>query len=77
MTVDARNLSRKQRLKVNLNKVKDRLPKALINKLKEVPYGELIGFKMVDGNQFGLVLKLDFGSTQWFFEDELSEIIED
>ena len=77
MTVDARNLSKKQRLKVNLNKVNDRLPKALINKLKEVPYGELIGVKMVDGNQFGLVLKLEVGSTQWFFEEELSEIKED
>ena len=38
--------------------------------------GKLIGYKMVDGNQFGLVIELEDGSSQWFFEEELSEIDE-
>ena len=29
---------------------------------------------MVDGNQFGLVLELDIGTSQWFFEEELSKV---
>ena len=74
MTVDSRKLLKGQILQVDLEKVKDRLPGKLIIKLKENPLGELIGFKMVDGNQFGLVIKLKVGTIQWFFEEELSEV---
>ena len=28
---------------------------------------------MVDGNEFGLVVKLNNGEINWFFEKELSE----
>tara|TARA_Y100001968_G_C18776944_1_gene444844 strand:+ start:246 stop:476 length:231 start_codon:yes stop_codon:yes gene_type:complete len=76
MTVDSRELIKEQLLKVDLEKVKDRLPDKLIKKLKENPFGRLIGFKMVDGNQFGLVIRLNIGTNQWFFEDELSEVKE-
>jgi hypothetical protein len=33
-----------------------------------------VGYKMVDGNEFGLVVKLNNGEINWFFEKELSEI---
>ncbi len=74
MIKDSSKLKKGQCLTVNLDKVRDRLPKALFKRLKKHPHGELVGFKMVDGNQFGLVLKLDCGSSQWFFEEELSDI---
>ena len=74
MIEDSSKLVKGQSLRVDLNLVKDRLPKRLFTNLKKDPYGKLIGFKMVDGNQFGLVLSLNIGSTQWFFENELSEL---
>ena len=74
MIKDSSKLKQGQVLKVDINNVKDRLPKQLIEKLKADSSGVLIGYKMVDGNQFGLVLKLSIGSTNWFFENELSEI---
>ena len=66
-----------QKLKVNLAAIKDRLPKNIVKQLNMDPYGKLVGYKMVDGNAFGLVLELSDGSTSWFFENELSEIIEE
>ena len=77
MIEDSRKLERGQTLKVILNKVGDRLPQKVFDKLSEEPHGKLIGFKMVDGNQFGLVIELRIGITLWFFEDELSEVAND
>ena len=61
-------------MQVDIGNLNDRLPLDLIAKLKVDPIGRLIGYKMVDGNQFGLVIRLNIGITQWFFEQELSEI---
>ncbi len=61
-------------MKVDLSNLKDRLPLDLITKLKKDSLGKLVGYKMVDGNQFGLVVKLNIGITQWFFEQELTEV---
>ncbi len=73
MIKDSSKLKQGQVLKVDLKKIKDRIPEDLFLKLEQNPHGTLIGFKMVDGNQFGLVLKLEIGSSQWFFEEELTE----
>ena len=75
--VQAENLVKGQRLKVSLESVRDRLPKKILKEIIEDPYGKLMGYKMVDGNNFGLVLKFKSGSTSWFFESELTEIIEE
>ena len=72
MIKDSKNLYNGQILKVETNHLNDRFPEKLYQMLLKDPYGELIGYKMVDGNQFGLVLKLNIGEVQWFFEDELS-----
>ena len=74
--VEAKTLIQGQTLKVNLDAVKDRLPKKLIKQLTIDPYGKLVGYKMVDGNSFGLVLELSNGIRSWFFENELCEINE-
>ena len=75
MIKDSSTLQKGQLLRVEINEVKDRLPKKIIDKIKNEPVVELVGYKMVDGNQFGLVVKLRNGEVNWFFEKELSEII--
>ena len=72
MIKDSSNLVKGQLLKVDLDKVKDRIPSKLNEQLNSDPVGKLIGWKMVDGNEFGLVLELSDGSINWFFENELS-----
>ena len=74
--IQSENLEQGQRLKVKLDKVCDRLPKKLLDQINIDPCGKLIGYKMVDGNNFGLVLEFDNGSTSWFFETELEEALE-
>ena len=74
MISDSSQLKKNQLLQVDLANLNDRLPKELLAKLKQDPVGRLIGYKMVDGNEFGLVLELNIGITEWFFEKELNEL---
>ena len=75
MIRDSSTLQKGQNLRVEINEVKDRLPLHILEILREDPVVELVGYKMVDGNQFGLVVKLMNGEVNWFFEKELSEIM--
>ena len=75
--IKAETLVKGQKLRVNLDKVRDRLPQKLVAQLTIDSYGKLIGYKIVDGNNFGLVLELGNGTTSWFFENELCEIKEE
>ncbi len=59
-------------IKINLEKVKDRIPSDLIQRLSEDPRGTVMDYKMTDGRGIGLVLKFKDGSQNWFFEDEVS-----
>ena len=59
-------------VKVNLDLVRDRIPSTLIQKLANDPRGKVCGYKMTDGTGIGLVLELSDGSTNWFFEEEIS-----
>jgi len=74
MIRDSSTLQKGQNLRVEINEVKDRLPLNILEIIKYEPVVELVGYKMVDGNQFGLVVKLANGEINWFFEKELSEI---
>ena len=74
MIEDSTTLKKGQNLKIEVEAVKDRLPKNVLDIIKKEPNVELVGYKMVDGNQFGLVVKLNNGEINWFFENELSEI---
>ena len=58
-------------VKVNLDKVRDRIPVRLLNQLSDDPRGKVVDYKMTDGLGIGVVLKLSDGSTSWFFEDEV------
>ena len=75
MIEDSSKLQKGQRLKIEINEVKDRLPDNIMEIIKKDPIGELVGYKLVDGNQFGLVVKLKNGEISWFFEKELSEVM--
>ena len=75
MITDSSTLKKGQSLRIEIKEVKDRLPKNILEVIREEPLVELIGYKMVDGNQFGLVVKLKNGQINWFFEKELSEIV--
>tara|TARA_B100000579_G_scaffold424432_1_gene428827 strand:- start:51 stop:278 length:228 start_codon:yes stop_codon:yes gene_type:complete len=75
MIIDSSTLQKGQSLRVEIREVKDRLPKYILDIIREQPIVELVGYKMVDGNQFGLVVRLNNGEINWFFEKELSEIM--
>ena len=74
MIKDSSTLQKGQILRVEINEVKDRLPQNILDIIRKEPFVELVGYKMVDGNEFGLVVKLENGLINWFFEKELSEI---
>ena len=74
MIEDSSVLKKGQCLKIEINEVKERLPKNIIEMIRKNPIVELVGYKMVDGNQFGLVVKFINGEINWFFENELTEI---
>ena len=75
MIRDSSTLQKGQLLRVEINEVKDRLPINIVEDIRKEPIVELVGYKMVDGNEFGLVVKLNNGEINWFFEKELSEIM--
>jgi hypothetical protein len=75
MIRDSSTLQKGQHLRVEINEVKDRLPPNILETIRMDPVVELVGYKMVDGNQFGLVVKLTNDEINWFFEKELSEIM--
>jgi len=75
MIKDSSILQKGQLLTVEINEVQDRLPPNILEIIRNEPVVELVGYKMVDGNEFGLVVKLQNGAINWFFEKELSEIM--
>ena len=75
MIKDSSSLKKGQSLRVEINEVKDRLPQNIVELIRKEPVVELVGYKMVDGNEFGLVVKLNNGEINWFFEKELSEVV--
>ena len=75
MIRDSSTLQKGQLLRVEIKEVKDRLPLNILEDIRKEPIVELVGYKMVDGNEFGLVVKLNNGEINWFFEKELSEIM--
>ena len=75
MIKDSSTLQKGQILRLEINEVKDRLPSNILEIIRKEPVVELVGYKMVDGNQFGLVVKHTNGEINWFFEKELSEIV--
>ncbi len=59
------------KLKIDLDRVRDRIPSKLSELLKENPRGTVVNFKMTDGQGIGVVLELSDGSKSWFFDEEV------
>ena len=58
-------------VRVQLDQVRDRIPKSLLTKLRNNPRGRVVDYKMTDGTDIGVVLELSDGSTSWFFNEEI------
>jgi len=72
MSQSATTLRIGSRVKVDLEKVKDRIPSSLANLLKNDPRGTIKDYKMTDGMGVGLILELGDGTSSWFFDEEIS-----
>tara|TARA_Y100001968_G_C19189258_1_gene634360 strand:- start:147 stop:374 length:228 start_codon:yes stop_codon:yes gene_type:complete len=60
------------RIKVNLDRVRDRIPANLIIQLENDPRGTVKDYKMTDGiGGIGVVIEFNNGQKHWFFEDEI------
>ncbi len=58
-------------IKVNLDRVRDRIPQDLIAQIEADPRGTVKDYKMTDGTGIGVVIELRDGQKTWFFEDEI------
>tara|TARA_B100000073_G_scaffold335249_1_gene328660 strand:- start:97 stop:321 length:225 start_codon:yes stop_codon:yes gene_type:complete len=61
------------KVKVNINKVKDRLPEKLIDQISSNPKVIITGYKMTDGRSIGITVKLQNGEENWFFPEEIEK----
>ena len=59
------------KVKINFEKVKDRLPTKLIEQIDSNPQAVIVGYKMTDGRSIGLILRFDSGQENWFFPEEI------
>ena len=61
------------KIKINIERVRDRIPSYLIDQLSEDPRGPVIDYKINDGRGgIGVVIQLNAGRKHWFFEAEVS-----
>ncbi len=61
------------KVKININKVRDRLPTKLIDQIASNPRGIITGYKMTDGRSIGITAKLQNGKENWFFPEEIEK----
>ena len=58
------------KIKINIDKVKDRLPTKLINQISLNPKATITGYKMTDGGSIGVIVRFESGDINWFFPEE-------
>ena len=59
------------KIKINIDKVKDRLSEKLMEQILSNPKAVITGYKMTDGRSIGLIVKLKSGEENWFFPEEI------
>jgi len=59
------------RVRVILDRVRDRIPGTLTEQLSDNPQGIVRDYKMTDRNGIGLVVEFKDGTTSWFFDEEV------
>ncbi len=57
---------------INLQRINENLSNDLKQLLSEHPYGKVVGYKITDGVDIGLILELKNGENFWFFEEEVN-----
>ncbi len=58
-------------IKIDLDRVRDRISNSLIAKISSNPRATVTDYKMTDGGGVGVVVKLVDGTQNWFFENEI------
>ena len=58
-------------VKINLGQSKDRLTKEIIDAINISSVGKISDFRITDGKGIGVIIRLNNGKEQWFFEDEI------
>jgi len=61
------------KIKININKVKDRLPAKLIDQISSNPKAVITGYKMTGGRSIGITAKFQNGEQNWFFPEEIEK----
>jgi len=61
------------KIKININKVKDRLPEKLIDQISTNPKAVITSYKMTDGRSIGITTKFKNGEQNWFFPEEIEK----
>ena len=60
------------KIRIDLDRVKDRIPNAMKEALKVDSRCTLVDFKMTDGQGIGVIVELNDGTRGWFFSDEIT-----
>ncbi len=71
MSIAATDFKVGSKVRVDLDRVRDRIPNSLKELLREEPRCKLLDFKMTDGKGVGVIVELSNGSKSWFFDDEI------
>ena len=61
-------------VKIDPTRINDNVSDELSEILSKNPVGQVIGYKITDGTDIGLIIKLNNGSSAWFFNHELNQI---
>ncbi len=64
-------------VKIDPNKINGKVSDELAHILSINSIGEVIGYKITDGTDMGLIIKLNNGQSAWFFKDEIKSIDSD
>ena len=59
------------KVKIIIEKVKDRLPSKLMEQITVNPKATIIGYKMTDGRSIGVIVRFQSGQENWFFPEEI------
>ena len=58
---------------INEASLEKRLSTNLLSQIKQNNEGKVIGYKITDGTQIGIILELKNGMTCWFFPNEICQ----
>ena len=61
------------KVKINIKKVKDRIPSKLMDQISSNSKAVITGYKMTDGRSIGITAKLQNGQENWFFPEEIEK----